>query len=151
MTGERERKPGRGGTTDPLVVSAVELNPVLNRWIVEVDAEIGGSDSINSRTGGEKSQYAPKFPSNRGMTRQSGLAILATRAEVSQRQIWAIRNGERKFVTLAIADRLLTAIDQNQAFHDGRIKIVPNPMWTTERYQAWLAEEGRGCSEEGRV
>jgi hypothetical protein len=56
-----------------------------------------------------------------------------------------IRKRESKFVTLAVADRLLSTIGQTQAFHDGRITVIPNPGWSNEKYQTWLEAENRSC------
>jgi len=41
------------------------------------------------------------------------------------------------------ADEILVAIGEELAFHDGRVRVIPNPVWSQEHWLAW--KENQGC------
>lgn len=144
----------RGGQTDPLVVSTYELGPILDQWLEAYNAETvnGHSPRGQMSRGMSNTRSGEEIDARQGETREGdvrkmgGVTSLEFHSGISARAIWRIRTNESKFTSLTIADALLTAIDQVQAFHDGRVTIVPNPGLTIESYHQRMAHEGRSCS-----
>lgn len=121
----------QGGGSDALVVMTSELAPIVEAW---VSAEVAQTDQ------GVEVYRVDQQPRRHGV-----IQLLEHRSGVGARNVWRIRRREARFTSLRIADALLTAIDQVQAFHDGRVTVVPNPQWSVERWMRWQREEGRGC------
>lgn len=88
---------------DPLVVPAAELRPVVERW---------------TRTYGHGAQMT--------LARRTGVDV-KTIARILGR---ARDHGKlTKFFSLRIAEKILIAIDEENALRDGRIRVVSSPSY----------------------
>lgn len=85
------------GSADPLAVAASELGRYIEAW-------------RGKRNG--NADYT--------------LGVLSRRTGVSRRRLYSIQKGEQKFVTLAVADRILLALGLNE---DVDVQVVPNPYY----------------------
>jgi hypothetical protein len=114
-----------GGNRDALVVSTAQLAEVMRLWL---------------------SKHNGRFPTDAAQNENHFVTgyqyIIMHSYSVNERAIYRILSGESKVTNLRIADEILTAIDEISAFHDGRVPIMPNPGWSTERWLAWKAEQG---------
>ena len=54
---------------------------------------------------------------------------------------------QRKHVTLAKAEKVLMQAGAVEALSDGRVRVIPNPHWSTARWRAYMAS--RGCDPDG--
>jgi hypothetical protein len=132
---------GGSGLSEAEVVPADKLGQVLklwiNRWLAERDPD--RERSTDRYYTGNGQGFAGKTPDVMGATQ-----YLSLWTGIDQRQISAITNGERKFVTLKNAEKLLMAIDREYMLSNGEIPVVPNPCWSAETYMAYRRE--RGCA-----
>jgi hypothetical protein len=60
---------------------------------------------------------------------EGGIGMLATKSGTDAGRIRRILKGEYKFITLTIADILLTAMNMEHLLED-KVKVVPNPYRT---------------------
>ena len=114
----------RNNGWDPLVVSTHELATVLQRWVDEFRSD----HSI--------------LPNDE----QAGaITLLAQSLSLDDRVITRILNEETLHTTLGLADEILQFIERPDATHNHEIHVVPNPMWSLDRWIEWYLEERRGC------
>lgn len=63
----------------------------------------------------------------------SAVAWLATESGLSEETVVTLKSGRRRAVELRDADALVSAIGRPDAFHDGTLRIRPNPRARPER------------------
>lgn len=104
-----EPSTGTNNGADSLAVPRTQLALEILAWYAEYEDEMG--------------------------TMKGAQRILSMRSKVSTKEIRTIVRGPtasdktpRKFVTYRVADRILTAINRQDALTDGRIHIVANPF-----------------------
>lgn len=112
--------------SDGLVVRTEELSEVLRTWI---------------------DKHAARFPMNLGYKDIEGISPYAYIIEnsyypICEKRLWRILKCEHKHTLFDIADSILSAIDQTHALHDGRIVVIPNPLWSMSKWLAWKEEQG---------
>lgn len=150
--GEREWGVGRGkwtGISDPLAVSTEALAGVLKEWEKKYVASIPQehssfvtkangkqSDSLSTNSVDLIFPYGPHtYLADQMQTEQN--------MESRLRMIQRIKRLETRWTSFYIADLLLTAMGYSiSMFPD--LKVVGNPRWTRERWEAWKATQG-GC------
>ena len=112
-----------GGNTDPLVVLTADLAVVLKGWL----------DKHNGR-----------FPNldHNGVFVTGHQYIQNQQPHINARSIYRILVCEAKHTSLRIADEILIAIDAPEALQDGRIVVIPNPLWGHEKWLVWKSEQG---------
>lgn len=115
-----------GGNTDPLVVRTEELSSVLREWVKKHSAQYPTSSGYGNLDGYSAMQY---------MRTHSHYPI-------SDRVLYRILSNESIHTSFAIADSLLSAVDQNHALHDGRVEVLQNPQWSMTRWLTWKEEQG---------
>lgn len=137
---------------DPLVVRADEVAPLIELWITRYEVQKGMTHGVTGSNRGASSKTSSMGRGDKVDTLlkpMGAVACLEYHSGVPARRIWSIRSGESKHVTLTVADRLLTFMDDApNCYRDGRVTIIPNPRWSNEKYQAYLAETGRQCATE---
>ena len=79
---------------------------------------------------------------NRERDFYSAYQWLEYEANVNPRRVNSVINQENRFVTLVIADKLLTAMGMQHKLGN-EIPVVPNPRMTPERWAERMQE--RGC------
>ncbi|HEY7418861.1 MAG TPA: hypothetical protein VH593_27015 [Ktedonobacteraceae bacterium] len=57
------------------------------------------------------------------------------------------RRNRIRYVALAKAEKILMRVGDIGALSDGRIRVIPNPVWNVERWRAYMAM--RGCDPDG--
>jgi hypothetical protein len=68
-------------------------------------------------------------------------AWLAQETGLSERSIRRVLNAETKFTTLELAEALCMAVGRPDLLSPGGLlEIVPNPMWSSERWLEWHSE-----------
>ena len=110
--------------SDPEVVPTEELASVLRRAMDEWENQ--HIDKFDHRV-----QY--------GFT-----SVVGELSGVDPRIIRRILLRDSKFTNLSIADKILTALELTR-FLGVEIHVIPNPRWSPERWNLWMAE--RGCEE----
>lgn len=108
------------------VVDRHQLALVLRRWVVEYLAQ-HPLDSFDS-TAGPTQVIAER-------TGKSGRVVSGYINESS--------DSNSPYVSVTVADELLIAIDETNAFYDGRLPVVANPTLSMELWLARMAQ--RGC------
>jgi hypothetical protein len=113
------------------VVRAEPLSTVLRGWVTEWIAE----RPTNHQSMGTQPEDGRDF--------MGPIEFLAEKTEINPRRVSGIVNGEFEHVSLSQADALLTAAGLWDYLSLGEIPIIPNPNWSMEKWQAYMAE--RGC------
>jgi len=125
------------------VIMIAEFQPVLKKWVNWYNAvhPSPGFWQRNPNPGArwENFQGEPQTP-DRTM---GAIDYLAYWSGVSHRRISHFYNGHGVYVTLAIADKLLQAMERTDYLADGTLHVVPNPHWTQEHYVEYM--KLRGC------
>jgi hypothetical protein len=99
---------GEKAGADSLVVPRIQLSEEIKLWLGE---------------------YEEQYGTLRGAWKELSIA-----SKVSTKELRGIVNGPvpsephpRRFVTLRVADRILTATRRQDALTNGRVNVVPNP------------------------
>ena len=116
MDQAREPKVHKHGKGEAEVVPGYELAMVLRRWVVQ-----------------------------RLALEQSTHEWLSERTGIHARRISGLINGEFTLVPLSQVDKVLQAIERPDLVGTD-IHVIPNPSWSQERWQEYMAE--RGCGDE---
>lgn len=125
------------GAHTPEVVDGQLLAAVLQRWTVKFLAErplrhVGTGEQISDENG------SAHFV--------GPVAWLAQESGLNVRTCSGLCNGEWQYVSLSRADAVLTAIGKNYMLgdsEDSEIPVVRNPVWSQERWVAYMSK--RGC------
>lgn len=127
--------PHSNGGSDPEVVHTPALAAVVKAWTQHWRA-----DRPVETTGRWRD----------GRTFQGALPWLSHESGISERRIQNIMGSETKTTSLRVADELLVAMGEHWRLYvpvdHGGIAIVPNPAWSNEYWQRYMAERG-GCSD----
>lgn len=119
--------PKRNSSGEPEVVYSKVISPVLRKWIEHWEVD----HPVHIQEGGRWTNY-----------HFGPMVWLEQETKINRRRISAILSGEIQRVPLTQADKLLTAIGKSHML--GReILVHKNPVWTLEKYQAYMEE--RGC------
>lgn len=133
----------RGRNTDAEVVRTAELGPLIQEWIDnwyrERPAFLRSSEAkiSDSRTGYWAGIQPPEF--------ESPWDVLERETGKAARQIRAIIRQEYEYTAGRIADAILVAMG-NPHWYGTRVTVIPNPKWSQERWNEYMAE--RGCIED---
>lgn len=128
MDKRKQNKPplNHGAPRDGLVCHVDEIMPILDRFIERHRAEHPLPEDNNTNTMNE-------IGADRVIAFMMGLADRGFSTRHFRKQ---------KLVSYERAERLLIALGQEHAFHDGRVHVIPNPLWSQERWLAWKEEQG---------
>lgn len=139
--------------SDALVVSCAELAGVLMPIVKQHDEE--REDWLKSGSWGpEGHERSRGWSSSKDVWAVhsmkegplGGVGYVAAVCGIPARQVWGVLKGDRKWVTLGVADTWLTALGLQHLLADGTVRVVPNPRWTAEHWSNYMTE--RGCSGE---
>jgi hypothetical protein len=114
---------------------SAELGPVVQAWIDRFRAE---------RPMNHGALGTDPWRSHDGLF-IGAVAYIEEQSGVSTREVWKIVHQEYRTVSLPLADRVLVAIGLEHMIDTGEITVVPNPMWTNERYREYMRERGAWC------
>jgi hypothetical protein len=117
---------------DSLVVRADELRTVLAPYVQ--------AQNVAHR----EALYGGEWHDEHGSPILAGSGWLAHATGLNERSVRRILQSDQQWVTLTLADKLLTAAGLNQALRDGRCRVVPNPLLTLETWAARI----RACGVE---
>lgn len=145
---------GRNGSSDLEAVATVELADVINTWI-ELYKRTRPDPTWGAKSDDETVMVFGKRLSRQSCTSShivkekiadySAINYIVERSGVPDRRLYAIRKVLYKFTVLSVADKLLTAIDEQHALRDGRVRVVANPNISIKRLAAFMMQ----CAEEG--
>lgn len=133
MSEKRDRRkdnkaPQAYGPKDGMVCLADEVAAVINEWKARHDKEhpaeidvVGGAFST--------SQY-------------SAHTYIAERLGHNPKNYNRLVHKGQVYMSFTKAEKLLLAIEEQTAFYDGRVKVIPNPYWPLERWLRWKEEQG---------
>lgn len=120
------------GAGEAEVVPGEQLGEIVRGWVVKWirlhDLDENGGDLLG------RSSRDRKMGPFQWLNDQTGISL---------RRLSGIANGEFRFVSLAQADLILTAIGDTEPLRNGEIAITANPNWNMERWQKYM--EDRGC------
>jgi len=60
---------------------------------------------------------------------------------LSEKALYRIMSLETKTTSLGLCDNILSAIDDTGAIEDGRISLIPNPLWSKSKWENWFGKE----------
>ena len=114
------------------MVPARSLAVLVERWIRIAEAEDGWDKDWNAAREYGFSQYGV-------------IQYLADQSGVDPRVLYRIREGNGKFISLVVAEKLvIKGMGWEHVFHTGELPVVPNPRWSQERWANYMAS--RGCN-----
>lgn len=114
---------------DPLVVRADELANALRPFVQDQDRR--------------REECVHQGSANRtGNNSLSGNGLLAELSGIDVRRVWSIMSCEYTYISLRIADQLLTAAGIEHALRDGTVQVIPSPRWSKKRYAAYMRAKG---------
>lgn len=131
------------------IVEAEPLGSILRKflddWEIQYPKSASAGQQTASRNASRKangflldetrdSSSAPYF--------MGGIQYLAEKSGVNERLIRGIKNNEYDLIPWKDADPLIQAMNLTH-YIDLIIQVKPNPYWSMEKYQAYMAE--RGC------
>jgi hypothetical protein len=108
----------------PEVVRTDELAQILKRWIRTYELEIG-------------------YVNNTIKDIAAGVSVISDRSGLNQRVVHRVITVETVHTSVAIADKLLIAIDQHYVLMTGELQVIANPKMSQERWMDIMKE--RGC------
>jgi hypothetical protein len=125
---------------EPEIVEAEPLASILRRFCVNWLKEYPQENNSQVRS---KSMYGEK-----GVYFMGPIQYISEKSGIDPRRISGMCNGEFPRVGLTQADAVLAAINMNHLLmakegETPEIPIKPNPQWSMEKYQEYMAE--RGC------
>lgn len=115
---------------DAEVVPCADLSPYISKAILEFNAE---HDAY------------PRFrePDDIGYESIGVFNWMEQETGIPQRTIRRIWRGDFKHTSLDNADKLLHGLGFTYALSNGSVRVVPNPMWSQEKWISFMQE--RGC------
>lgn len=109
------------------VVDKHQLALILRKWVVQYVANRPeGFDDFSGPT--------------QVIAERSGKSIRVVSGYINETHF---HGTSTNYVDVKVADELLIAIDETNAFYDGRLPIIPNPLLSMERWFERM--ETRGC------
>jgi hypothetical protein len=139
---------GKRNASSPLVVRTAELAAVLQRWVDEWRIE-HPAEPMRSASGsnfeGELNTWFGAYLSDHkseSMPNSGALSKLSQGLSLDQRVFTRILRCESATTNYELADEILQFIERPDAIHTGEIRVIPNPRWSNERWQAWSRENG---------
>jgi hypothetical protein len=116
----------RGGSAGlgALVVSGPELLAVLQPHVRQQDHE--RAEALAAGEWADRHRASPILGGSGWLSEASGLNARSVRRILAGQQ----------WVSLSTADALLTAAGLSSALRDGRVRVVPNPKWSAQRWAA---------------
>jgi|SRR5215831_409399 len=139
------------GSSDALVVRTEELAKVVNQWIREWRADRPlGEHGTNQRPSNTHMGEMTWFNEYRNQTRaepqptMGAVEWLSDYLGLHTRSLWRIVKCETKHTNYTLADEILQAIERTDAIHIGEVRVIPNPIWSHEKWVRYMEE--RGCA-----
>lgn len=131
------RKRGSNGCTEPLVVPVEDLAPLLEQFCAEWRSE-RNPDKDRCTFGFAE----PGKGWRRGNTAMvcGPVDWLSEKSGVNERHINRLKARDANFVTLPVADALVSAMDMPNAWYDGRLRLMPNPQLSEKTWRRILTE-----------
>lgn len=71
------------------------------------------------------------------------LEWLSSKTGIHERRIREFQHGKVERVPLSQADALIQAMNLTHLFWNGTLKVIPNPLWSLQKYLDYMRE--RGC------
>lgn len=118
--------PHAGGPRDGLVCRVDEIMPIIDAF-----------------TAKHRAEHPLPEDDHQTITNQYGAdSAISFMMGLAERGFSTRHFRNQKLVSYERAERLLIALGQEHAFHDGRVHVIPNPTWSQERWLAWKEEQG---------
>lgn len=114
------------GKSDPLAVSAAQLIEAIKPTLDRLDKAYADQDDY----------------------RRSAVSDAAGHNENFARRVRSVLAGERKYVSLRVAERMLVNLNLDHYLQDGTIQVVPNPTWSPLYWNAYMRACGVDAPEE---
>lgn len=136
----------RNGASDIEAVCTFELAAVIETWVEQQRRDHpvrnrGQASALDVRVFGKTLKRNPDtIPTSVDQLTRGALDLLPDITGIDGRVLYQIRKCRTKFTLLSIADQILTALDEQHALRDGRIRVVPNPRASKARLSAYLRE-----------
>lgn len=123
---------------DSYVVSGAELSHVLKDWSADwlrdkghYESEITSIGEHLGRTSmGNSDRYSP-------------VQFLYEKTGISHKVLVSLIDGEKTYVSLCKADKVLTAIQRTELIDLGEMKVILNPLWRPIAYVKLLQRRGQ--------
>lgn len=133
--------------SDPEVVPAKELSYYLKKFCKEWLVERPNSSYIGNPNAGwnlRNDNSAEHTPTADPVWVMGPVQYLAEGSGISIRNVGAMCNGNfAAHIGLGTAEKVLQAAGLLHLISSGEIPVIPNPVWSQERYMEHMAE--RGC------
>ena len=119
---------GQAGSSDPLAVSTLALREAIEPVLAQYDADrhfaVSGNPWITN-------DLAPPA----GTTVASGSYGVD---DGMGRTVREIRKGNKSYVSLRVAEIILTNLNLDHYLSDGTVPVIPNPQWSSARWNAYM-------------
>jgi hypothetical protein len=145
------------GAGDPLVVRTEDLARVIEEWIekrVQRNRHVPGSEFLLSGNGYGSEGWEGAVGRggdehwDRQVTLYHPVREILEKTGMDAEQLRRIRKRVSKHTSFGTADRLLSAIERSDLLYSV-VKVVPNPMWSREKWEGWRREQKGGCENTG--